>query len=124
MKRLKEYSNKIIGRQIKKYRLSKGYSIKKLSELTGISESYIHGLEHGGVSESSSVSMEKICKISNSLGVSLDDLAYTNMEYAVTNNNSLINEISIELKSLSEADLLLFDKIVNIFMPDKKRKLN
>ena len=72
MKRLKEYSNKIIGRQIKKYRLSKGYSIKKLSELTG----------------------------------------------------SLINEISIELKSLSEADLLLFDKIVTIFIPDKKRKLN
>ena len=46
------------------------------------------------------------------------------MEYAVTNNNSLINEISIELKSISEADLLLFDKIVTIFMPDKKRKLN
>ncbi len=120
VKKLKEYNGNIIGKQIQKYRLSKDYSVKKLSELTGISESYIRELERGKSSKSSSISMEKICRISEALGVSLDDLAYTNIEYPDSTSNSLLNDIEIEIKSLSHSDMILFKNIVNIFLPNHK----
>ena len=120
VKKLKEYNGNIIGKQIQKYRLSKDYSVKKLSELTGISESYIIELERGKSSKSSSISMEKICRISEALGVSLDDLAYTNIEYPDSTSNSLLNDIEIEIKSLSHSDMILFKNIVNIFLPNHK----
>lgn len=120
MNDLKEYDNKIIGKQIKKYRLANNYSVKKLSELSGISESYIRAIEHGGNSESSSISMDKICKIAEVLNVSLDDIAYTNIEYIDMANASVISEIERELKTLSNADLQLFDKIVGIFVKNRE----
>ena len=120
VKKLKEYNGNIIGKQIQKYRLSKDYSVKKLSELTGISESYIRELERGKSSKSSSISMEKICRISEALGVSLDDLAYTNIEYPDSTSNSLLNDIEIEIKSLSHSDMILFKNLVNIFLPNHK----
>ena len=120
VKKLKEYNGNIIGKQIQKYRLSKDYSVKKLSELTGISESYIRELERGKSSKSSSISMEKICRISEALSVSLDDLAYTNIEYPNSTSNSLLNDIEMEIKSLSHSDMILFKKIVNIFLPNHK----
>lgn len=120
MNNLKEYDNKIIGKQIKKYREAKNYSVKKLSDLSGVSESYIRSIEHGCNSESSSISMDKICKIAETLNVSLDDIAYTNIEYLDSSNASVISEIERELKSLSKADLQLFDKIVGIFVTNRK----
>ncbi|GFI61500.1 hypothetical protein IMSAG049_00659 [Clostridiales bacterium] len=117
---MNEYDNKIIGKQIQKYRLSKGYSVKELSRLTGISESYIRDLEHGSHSDNSSVSMEKICKIAGVLNVSLDDIACTNVIYMNGKNNNLIAQIERELKTLSKSELILFEKIVSIFAGNHK----
>lgn len=120
---LKEYNNKIIGKQIQKYRLSKDYSLKKLSDITGISESYLRLLENGGVSENSSIGIENIYKIAEALGVTLDDLAYTNIEHIDSVNNSIITDIEIELKTLNKSDLQLFDKVVGIFVDRHKHNL-
>lgn len=113
---MKEYDNKVIGNQIQKYRLSRNFSVKRLSDITGISQSYIRELENGGANENSSISMEKICNLAEALNVTLDDIAYTNIEHADNSNKDIIDDIEIELRSMSEADKELFDKIVDIFV--------
>lgn len=111
-----EYSQKIVGSQIRKYRLAKKLSLKQLETLTGISASYIRDLEHGGRTKNSSVSMKKICKIAEILGVSLDDLAFTNIEYRQNlKNKDIISNIANEIISLSLEDLIILDGAIDIF---------
>lgn len=117
-----EYNQFIVGQQIKKYRNEKGISQKKLAELTGISSGYIGDIERGGKTENSSVSMKNICKIAEVLGVSLEDLAYTNLK-CINNNtsNSLINKIEVEIDSLNLDLLILLQKTISIFINSNKK---
>lgn len=105
----------VIGKQIRKYRLAKKLTQKQLADLVGLSTSYLSGLEHGDGTKGSSVSMKNICNIAEVLGVSLDDLAYTNIEFPkFHDSNSTVNEIAREINSLSHKKLVLYNKIVAI----------
>lgn len=117
-----EFNQKIVGAQIKKYRLSKGLSQAKLSRLSGVDAGYISNLERGGVSEKSSVGMDVICKIVDALGVSLDDIASTNIEYSSTKLTGIKGEIESELLTLTEEDIRYLDKIVPIVINAYKNK--
>lgn len=112
-----EYNQLSIGQQIKKYRNAKGLSQKELSKLVNLSASYIGELERGGKTKNSSVSIKNICKIAEVLGVSLEDLACTNLKYNKNyNDNLLINKIENEIKSLSLNKLNLIQKVFSIFI--------
>lgn len=111
-----EYSQKVVGNRIKYYREANKLSQKKLAELVNTSQSYIAALEMGGRSDGSSVSMKNICKIASVLGVSLDDLAYTNIEYLCKDeNNEIENDIALDIETLDYKKLVLFDNIISIF---------
>lgn len=55
---------------IKKYRLRKGLSLIKLSELSGVSKSFISEVESG----TKDISLHNLIKIAKALGVSSKDL--------------------------------------------------
>jgi len=112
-----EYNPKIVGAQIQKYRKEKQISQKVLGELVGLSGSYIGNLESGGHSNKSSVSMKNICKICDILGVSLDDIAGSNLNCKYENKNDpLLNEILREIESLSQDDLQILHNILLNFI--------
>lgn len=121
---MREYNQSAVGRQIRKYRTSSGISQKKLAELVGVAPSYISELERGGKSKTSSVGIEIICKIADCLGVSIDDLADTNLEYAKKKviPNDLLGNIEKELYSMSKKDIDFFNKIVPVFVNTFKNK--
>lgn len=111
-----EYNHVIVGKQIQTYRVAKGLSQKDLAKLTGISKSYINDLENGGKTKNSSVSMIKICKISEILEVNLDDLAALNLEKANgKSDNQIIDNITRELMHLNTEKLLILEKSIDIF---------
>ena len=92
--KMKDYNAKIVGDNIKNYRLA-----KNLSD-----------------SENSSGIREVICKIADVLGVTLDDLAGNNLECRENEMNGLplgINRIMLEMENTTYSKLLLFQKIVN-----------
>ena len=61
---------KILGQRIKKYRISKGLSQEKLSELAGCHPTYIGQIERG----EKNVSVESIEKLSRALNIPLSKL--------------------------------------------------
>lgn len=111
-----EYNQKIVGNQIKAYRQAKGLTQIELAKKTGISKSYIYDIENGGKTKNSSVSMKNICKIATVLGVDLNDLAGSNLEFQQhKNDNDIINDISREITHLSLEELNIFAKTIDIF---------
>lgn len=60
-----------IGRNIKLYRLNKGYSNKKLSELSSVARGYIVELEN---EKYLNPSLEIVCKLCKALEVTPNDL--------------------------------------------------
>lgn len=59
-----------LGKKVKQYRMEKGYSAEKLSEIAGVSKSHINNIE----SANSHASAEVIVRIANALDVSVDVL--------------------------------------------------
>lgn len=57
-----------IGQALKQARTNKGYSLRKLAKLTGLSHSFISDIEHG----ISKPSIDNLVKLSNVLGVKPD----------------------------------------------------
>jgi transcriptional regulator with XRE-family HTH domain len=114
--KMKDYNAKIVGDNIKNYRLAKNLSQKELGKRADVSGSYIGLLENGTLSKNSSGSLEVICKIADVLGVTLDDLAGNNLECRENEMNGLplgINRIMLEMENTTYSKLLLFQKIVN-----------
>ena len=77
-----------LGDLIKQYRLSKGYSVNKLANLSGVSQSYLRDVELGNKNPS----VEILSYLCESLGISLADFfnAYCNQESSM---DSLIEEV-------------------------------
>lgn len=77
-----------LGDLIKQYRLSKGYSVNKLANLSGISQSYLRDVELG----KKNPSVEILSYLCEALEISLADFfnAYCNQESSV---DSLIEEV-------------------------------
>lgn len=113
---MKDYNAKIVGENIRTYRRAKNLSQKELGKRVGTSSTYIGFLENGKISKNSSGSLKVICKIADTLGVTLDNLAGDNLEYRKNKMNGLpqgVNKILLEMENTSYSRLLLFQKIVN-----------
>lgn len=63
---------KVIGRNIKKYRKEKKYSIKEISESTGLDTDYLKKIEIEGVN--GSITFDELNNISIALNINLKDL--------------------------------------------------
>ena len=57
-----------IGQALKQARTDKGYSLRELARLTGLSHSFLNDIEHGR----SMPSINNLVKLSSTLGVSPD----------------------------------------------------
>lgn len=62
-----------LSKNIQFYRNSKGYSIKELSKLSGVSESYISKLENNQIK---TTTVKTLCQIANALDVSFEKLTF------------------------------------------------
>lgn len=123
----------VIGKNIKILREKKGLSKKKLSELSGVSVSYISELEN---LKKNSPSIEIIDKLANALDVTKGDLLKDNdeqftedtnkfiiqksylytkentSEYDVSDNLNEINELIKLVKKLNNEDTKIIKNIV------------
>lgn len=63
---------KIIGNNIKKYRINKGYNIEDLSLMTGLDKEYLQKTESVGVD--GLITFDKLYKLANSLDINMIDL--------------------------------------------------
>lgn len=66
----KEINLSALGKRVKEYRMEKGYSAEKLSEIAGVSKSHINNIE----SANSRASAEVLVRIANALDISVDVL--------------------------------------------------
>ncbi len=78
-----------IGERITQFRISKGLSVNKLANLSGISQSYLRDIELGNNKNPTVEVLECIC---NTLGISLKDFFDTNFD-AQFKDDPLIKEI-------------------------------
>ena len=62
----------LIGKNIKKYRESKKYTIEELSKITKIDKNYLKEIEKNGVT--GDITFEKLNNICNSLNIKFIDL--------------------------------------------------
>lgn len=116
---MNDYSQAIIGNQIKKYRKAKNLSQQKLAELINVSPSYISEIERGGKTQNSSISMKNICKIAEVLEISLDEIAHTNISCnRNTSNKNKIQLMKTELETLTVSKLNLFKSLISLFEKD------
>ena len=72
--RIRKRGRKMIGTEIKKQREKKGFSLKKLSELSGVSDSIISDIEIGKVKNPGIMTVLKIAK-----GLEVDIAELTNV---------------------------------------------
>lgn len=95
-----------IGEKIKKHRKLKGLTLKKLSELSGVSMSYLYSLE---TNKSKFPSISIVKNISNTLDITI--------EYLI-GSESLDKEKVIlnKFKLLSEKDKNRINKILDILL--------
>ncbi len=66
----KELDINALGEKIKQYRIARGYSAQRLSNITGVSKSHINNIE----SANSHASAEVLVRIANALEISVDIL--------------------------------------------------
>lgn len=97
---------------IKEFRKKNGLSIKKLSELTGISRSYLYNLENN---KKFSVTLDKLYKIAKVLNVNIKDLFYTTLDLEDLRKrlHYRINKYGLDSKETLEISKLI-DLLVNI----------
>lgn len=76
IKRNKKVKTNSIGIKINKIRKEKKLSMKQLGDRTGTAQSYISDLENGVIKKPS---VEKLTKIAAALGVSMNELLYSNI---------------------------------------------
>lgn len=97
---------------IKEFRKKNGLSIKKLSELTGISRSYLYNLENN---KKFNVNLDKLYKIANALNVNIKDLFYTTLDLEDLRKelHNRINKYGLNSRETLEVSEII-DLLVNI----------
>ena len=93
----------IIGKRIREFRKRAGLTQAKLAEMAEIETSNISHIERAATK----VSLPTLIKIANSLGTTLDELVYGNLDNSAHVSVKIINELlkdcsPAELKSLCE----------------------
>lgn len=103
-----------IGRKLKKFRIKKKYTLRQLSELSGISVSFISDIENGRRNPS----IDTLNSIAKALNVSVDRLLGESVSSIIENR---IKELNITLEDLAEragVSVEYLNKIDNIY-PDQ-----
>jgi Predicted transcriptional regulator with C-terminal CBS domains len=99
--------NIILGLKLKKYRTERDLSLKELSELSGLSPSYLNEIEKGKKYPKT----DKILSLSSALGVSYDELVSTQLSEDLTPLSSLLqgdflDDLPLELFGIEEGNLV------------------
>lgn len=107
---------------IKNIRISQNISIKKLSSQTGISRTYIRGLEN---QEKTNPTLDILNKIAKALNVNIKDLFYSYIELDKLKNElyKRIDKYGVDSKEVLEISQII-DLLVNIEMNNKKTSHN
>lgn len=118
--KLMNYDQKALGLRISYYREFNNYSQADLGSKTGISQSYIANIESG---KGSSISLEKLVKLSNVLNVSVDELLCDSLIKKLynkdTTDNKQINMILNRLDILNEEQVKHFYRFLIEFQKYK-----
>lgn len=91
------------GELIKHFRISKGYSVNKLANMSGISQSYLRDVELGNKNPT----VETLSYVCDALNISLADFfnLYCEQESSTSSLLSEIYRLSAEQRELLEAFL-------------------
>lgn len=103
-----------IGNLIKQFRTSKGYSVNKLANLSGISQSYLRDVELG----KKNPTVETLSYVCDALNISLADFfnAYCNQE---PSTNSLL----LEIYRLSPYERKLLETLLHSMLSPEKQDI-
>ena len=83
-----------VGARIKELRLARGLSTNKLSNLAGLSQSYVRNLEAGKYDNPTVDSLELIC---NALGIAFEDFVnYKDLSLSQLKAMKLVRKLSDE----------------------------
>lgn len=93
----------IIGERIREFRKSKGWTQAVLAEKSGVEPSNVSHIERAATK----VSLPTLICIANALGVTLDELVYSNLSKSSHITAKIINELledctDSEIKALAE----------------------
>ncbi len=95
----KELDINALGHRVKQYRIEKGYSADKLSEIAGVSKSHINNIE----SANSRASAEVLVRIANALDVSVDILLCDSLTQRAR-KNARLSEYARMLEGCNERE--------------------
>lgn len=103
--------------RIKDLRKQKGYSIRKLSNLSNVSKSYIEDLEKGN---KNNPTLDKLFSIATALDVNIKDLFYTQFDIEDLKNKMYkrIDKYGLNSPEVMEISQLI-DLLINIDMHEK-----
>ncbi|MBQ3199549.1 MAG: helix-turn-helix transcriptional regulator [Firmicutes bacterium] len=92
--------NRLVGKNLLKYRKSRGLTQEAVAEKANISTSFYANLERGN----KSMSLEVLCSLSSVLCVSIDNLLDDGMRSGKTNNIALIlqDKTPAEIEAIEE----------------------
>ena len=84
-----ELNYRLIGKRIRRYRLSKNITQEELAFQINTSAAYISNIECG----KKKASLQKLCEISEVLGITMNDLIYNSSEHLSGFSNKEFNEL-------------------------------
>lgn len=122
-----EYNQKALGLRISKYREIRNLSQKQLSNICGVSQSYIASIEIG---VGKTVNMAKLANIADALNVSIDDLLCDSINKSFKqyinkdNNNKIKTDILNEISTFSDKEIIQFNKILQSFIKYNNQNTN
>ncbi|WJH37111.1 helix-turn-helix domain-containing protein [Paenibacillus sp. CC-CFT747] len=106
----KHYVLIAIGERIRDLRKNKGLSQEELGEKAGFHFSYIGGVERA----EKNISILNLEKIATSLDTTIADLfSYTTRKRGKTEKDRLLNQIHVKLHTLTAAELIKVNNIIN-----------
>ena len=91
---MKRINNKAVGRRIKERRMELGYTQEQLSELCGISPSYLGHIERGA----RTISVNMLYTLSEVLNMSTDEILFDSF----TTDDSLLVHVSAVLEKCDD----------------------
>lgn len=91
-----------VGKVVKEARNKKGYTIEKLSEITGVSGATISGIESG---KSVNPNSENLVRLALALGFSLDSLFGLQPETETTDQNKLMTKLMLDFVEIVDSGL-------------------
>jgi XRE family transcriptional regulator, master regulator for biofilm formation len=106
----------MVGIKLKRLRKDKGYSLSKLSEITGISKSYLSLLERG-IQKNPSIDITE--KIAKALGVNINYLIKPT-EDKKSQNSMIKLEINLLEDSINQEKLDQIKQLISLIGNEKK----